>query len=522
MCGLIPNVTHTPYNPMDVKVPNIDIFDSQLNTSMLNNINNQSEIINSAARVARAINSAEAAYSTKPSKKTIDELILSKEKKYRNMIKLYDVGSLEPDTEWNYRKLKITFKKTKKQGKHFKSYALNDAYKHQNPWSKKMRLNGFSLIGPVNTELANIITREQAEIHTKKEEDSLLLQRSREKFITSNIGKKIDARINLLLNIAMQLSKEIPISRSFLNEKWVIYDKFSKSLAFSFNMLNMINSIRINRLLDTFNVQRLMKFDDEAINRMNYYKEIRNFGLYKNNREMTDEERELDEFNYTLKFPEVFKASISDVKYKKTIIFSTCIQVINFILKFKEAIKPTTIPEIIQTPILLDFKQAYEYALKSLKDLKSINAYRFDNSQLYEVENHFAKCIYKCLKGEKRIINYLVDLKNNIDSDLALVESRRPRSSNVEIMLSAHNKKNIKTLELISIYTILLTFEKALGDSEFESLHALINSIPNIPQMDTYPSIKYSTYRNKEAETRDIIDEIIENYQYELETFKIY
>ncbi|OAG30903.1 hypothetical protein NEIG_00387 [Nematocida sp. ERTm5] len=522
MCGLIPNNTHTVYNPMDVQVPNIDIFGNSLNTSMLNNIDNQSKIINSAARVARAINSAEAAYSTKTSKKTIDELILSKEKRYRNITKLHDVDSLENDIEKSYKRLKLIFKKTKGHGKHFKSYALNGAYKHQNPWTKKIRLNGFSLIGPINTELASIITSEQAKIHAEKEEYKLPLQKSRDKFINSNIGQKIGTRINILKYINQVLDKEIPISRSFLNEKWVIYDNFSKNLAISFNMLNMINSIRINKILDTFNVQRLMKFDDEAINRMNYYKEVRNFGLDKTGRKLTAEERALDEFNYTLKFPDVFKASISNVKYKKTIISFMCIQILNFILEFKEAPKLTTIPEKIQTSTLHDFKQAYVYALDSLDSLKYVSAYSFDNDKLYEIENHFAKCIMRYLKGEKKIINYLVDLKKNIDSDLSLVESRRPRSSNVEIMLSTRNKENIKTLDLISIYNFFLTFERNLCDSELASLHDLVNSIPNIPQRNMYPSIRYSTYLSKETENRDIIDEIIEKYQEKLKIFKIY
>ncbi|KAI5129902.1 hypothetical protein NEPAR08_1894 [Nematocida parisii] len=522
MSGLIPNAMQVPYNPMGMQVPNIDIFGSPLNISMLNNPNNQSEIINPAVRVARAINSAEAAYSTEASKKTIDEVILSKEKKYRNMIKLYDVNSLENGTKKSYRKLKLAFKKTKKQGKYFKLYALNSGYKHQNPWFKKMRLNGFSLIAPIDIELANIITCEQAEIHTKKEQDSLPPQKSRDEFINSDIGQTIIARDCALLYIVKQLNEEVPISRSFLNEESVIYDEFSNNLAISFNILNMINSMRINKLLNTFNVQRLMKFDDRAVNRMNYYKEVRNFELDKSDREMTDEERALDEFNYTLKFSKIFKPSILDVKYKKTIISSTCIQILNFILKFKEAINLTTIPQKIQNPILLDFKRAYAYTLKTLKCLKYVDAYSFGNGQLYKVENYFAMCIHRCLKGEEKIINYLVDLKKDIDSDLALVASKIPKTSNVKIMLSTHKKENIKTLDLISIYTFFLTFEKDLCDSELASLHDLVNSIPNIPQRNAYPSIRHSTYRNKETETHNIIDEIIEKHEEEFKTFEIY
>ncbi|KAI5184850.1 hypothetical protein NEIRO03_1855 [Nematocida sp. AWRm78] len=521
MCGLIPNVTHTPYNPMDVQVPNIDIPGNPLNISMLNNIDNQSKIINSAARVARAINSAEADYAAEFPQETTDKIILSNEKKYRNMFKLYEHDDPDINTQMEYKRLKNILKTAMHDENPSKVRILNNIYEIPTPRSNKIRLNGFTLIGPISKELANIITTEQAKVHTE-EENTIPVKGNHYNFIISHITQKIGHEDSELSHINRQISEAMHVSSHLSGERTVDYKLFSKNLAISFNVLNMINSIRVNRILSTFNVQRLMKFDDDAVNQMEYYREVRDIELDRSGRKMTDEERALDEFNYTLKFPDVFKASISNVKYKKTIISFMCIQILNFILEFKEAPKLTTIPEKIQTSTLHDFKQAYVYALDSLDSLKYVSAYSFDNDKLYEIENHFAKCIKRYLKGEKKIINYLVDLKKNIDSDLALVESRRPRSSNVEIMLSTRNKENIKTLDLISIYTILLTFERNLCNRELASLHDLVNSIPNIPQRNMYPSIRYSTYLSKETENRDIIDEIIEKYQEKLKIFKIY
>ncbi|OAG30683.1 hypothetical protein NEIG_00195 [Nematocida sp. ERTm5] len=512
MCGLIPNATHMPYNPMDVQVPNIDIFDSQLNTSMLNNINNQSEIINSAARVTHAINSAEAAYATESPQEIIDEFILSNEKKYRNMFKVYKHDDPDVNMQEDYRKLNILLKSSMQEENPSKEEILSNIYT-QTRYSNRIRSYGFSVIGPMDIELAKLITTEQAEVHTDEEHKNISPESGRYKFITSDIGRTIDLFDYKLSAINRQLDQATNTLKYPFEEKAAEYKWFSKNLAISFNMFNMINSIRVNRILSAFKIQRLMKFSNEAVDQMNYHKEVRNFGLYKNNKEMTDKERALNEFNYTLKLPDIFKTSVLNVKYKKTIISSMCMQILNFISEFKEAIKTTPIPEKIKTPILLDFHQAYVYGLKSIDGLKYVDAYSFNNDELLKVEDSFTRFINKYLEGESKLSNYIERLKEKIDARLYMSVSKEENSDPTEITLSTENQDDRETLHLISILRWFLSIEKDICYKEIENLDNIIIAISDRPQKDAYPSMRYFTYLNKVTENNDIIDQIIEKYQ---------
>ncbi|KAI5129771.1 hypothetical protein NEPAR03_1806 [Nematocida parisii] len=520
ICSLIPNGMYTPYNPIDTQVPNIDILSNPLNTSMLNNTDNQSETTDSAVRVAHVINSAEAAYSTEKPRETVEEFILHNENMYGNMFKLNKHDESYTNMKADYMKLKKLFKTARRKKKQSKEKILNNIYTKTRHFNR-IRLNGFTMIGPIATELASVIATEQAKVHTEKE-DMIPAKGSRSNFIISRITQKIDCEDAELKHINRQLSEAIHTSSRLFRERTVDYKWFSKNLAISFNILNMINSIRVNRILSTFNVQRLMKFDEEAVNQMEYYKEIRDIELNRNSREMTKEERALDEFNYTLKFPETFKASILNVKFKKTIISSTCVQIINFVLEFKEAIKAVNITKKIKNDILLEFRYSYVYALRALYDLKDIDAYSFDNTKLYSVEESFANCIDRYLKAKSIISNYLVDLKEDIDSDLSRIALEKPQIAPLEIMLSTKNQDDKKTLDQISIFRHFLSFEKNLHYREHIGMRSVIDTINSIIQEDTGSSMKYSTYLNNVKVNNDLIDKIIKKYESILMKFNVY
>ncbi|EIJ88552.1 hypothetical protein NEQG_01242, partial [Nematocida parisii ERTm3] len=55
--------------------------------------------------------------------------------------------------------------------------------------------------------------------------------------------------------------------------------------------------------------------------------------------------------------------------------------------------------------------------------------------------------------------------------------------------------------------------EKIRSSGKFKSFHDILSSIPDSPQKNAYPSIRYFTCLNKVTANNDVIDKIIERHR---------
>ncbi|KAI5126282.1 hypothetical protein NEPAR06_0577 [Nematocida parisii] len=441
-----------------------------------------------------------------------EETISEKQVEYKKLFKLYVYAPPSKKIEKDYVKLKKILENTKKASINPRLDIKNNTYLKKSHDST-VKPYGYIIIGPLDLSSKNMILTELKDIENEV---------SHVRFpYTDSSNKRIS-----LLRILYNESRELTFFKAQLIHalksidlafcKSVEYTSYMSTLTFGFNMLNIINSIRVNRLLDVLHMQKTLRFENHAVGQIEYYKEINGIILNKDNESLWAEEMAQNEFKYILKHQGVFMPSISDVKYKKIIIHSTCLQILNLIPVCREQIKMFNIGSKKQKKMLKSFRIAYKYAIKTLKRIKSIDSYSFDPYQIAKIEDVFSLCIINYLDAEVLVSSSISSLKNKIESALYEHAPLKNNTSPSTFRLNATIPTDKKKINLLKNLVSLLDSEKELCALKKISVHKIINGIQ--PVKKGYLSISYSTYVDKVLKNNKAINKKLREYRLELKS----
>ncbi|EIJ88902.1 hypothetical protein NEPAR05_0619 [Nematocida parisii] len=345
-------------------------------------------------------------------------LLLMHEEDYRSLFKPENYVSSSQNVMTGYNKIEKIFHDAKEMS-NFHNLDIDvishEIYYDEEYNVKRFRAFGFIIIAPIDIRLTNMILTEQTGFI--KNQSNPVLEYTDGSFNNKHMAIKLKQELSDLSHVSKQLKTAIDkISRVF--DESIECSDYSNDLKHGFNLLKMINSIRVNRIFDSFYMQSLMRFSNYSIMSMDYYKRTRNAYLNKTNKEMTGSERALDEFQISLKYPASFHMSVEDVKYKKTIIYSACTQILNFILQCSDQIEFLNLETNDKDHISSNLFHAYKHALKTLDNLKYIGSYEFNNEPLIEVERSFSTCVKGYLDAEKLLSSSIENLQSVIKTEL--------------------------------------------------------------------------------------------------------
>ncbi|OAG30233.1 hypothetical protein NEIG_01253 [Nematocida sp. ERTm5] len=190
-----------------------------------------------------------------------EETISEKQVEYKKLFKLYAYTPPSKKIEKDYVELKKILENTKKASINPRLDIKNNTYL-KNPYDSAVKPYGFIIIGPLDLSSKNMILTELKDI--KNEVSHVRFP------YTDSSNKRIS-----LLRILYNESKELTFFKAQLIQtlksidlafcKSVEYKSYMNTLTFGFNMLNTINSIRVNRLLDVLHMQKTLIFENHAV-----------------------------------------------------------------------------------------------------------------------------------------------------------------------------------------------------------------------------------------------------------------
>ncbi|KAI5143689.1 hypothetical protein NEPAR05_0616 [Nematocida parisii] len=437
---------------------------------------------------------------------------------YRKLFKPYDYTQSIPELQTTYKKLEEILETVKVISSFSKIDETGGVYISMPPYIRKIRSYAFAIIGTVSLNSKHIILNEMGRVQGERSDSNFpynALGVTRE-----DIKKIIINEIKDSVLIEQQLNNVIKVLKKALCEP-VEYKEYIDSLAYGFNLLNIVNFVRVNRILDVLYIQKMLQFEKNAVNQMDGYKKARRIKLNMLNKKMSKKRRAQDIFKHTLTSPETFLSSVSDVKFKKTIIYSACTQILNLIPSFLKEINLLDIKpekkEVLQT----NFRMTYEYGIKALNQLKVVDSYNFDNNQLTQIEVEFSMCVQEYLNAAELISEYINDLQKNIET--LLFNSVKPRKRTPDIannlskmlQLDKYQHIDVKKIFLIKSIISLLSIERDLCYKKKNSLYTISYSIGS--DNSEYPPISYNMYTKKASKNNKMINKVIKRYEKKLD-----
>ncbi|EIJ93543.1 hypothetical protein NEPAR06_0578 [Nematocida parisii] len=443
-----------------------------------------------------------------------EEPIYMNETRHRNLFKLYNYTSPSLEMETDYSKLKDMVENAKTISNLTEIDMRDDVYRDSCYRTKKIRSYGFRVIGPVCLNFKDIMLTELRKIdgeQTNQEQKYNALSINR-----NDISEKLYHESEKSTFIKEQLSSAIEsIERIFSAP--IEYKEYMNIIINGLNLLNVVNSIRVNGLLDVLHIQKLLQFENEAINMMDYYKEAREILLNKLNQDISERDLAQDIFDCALRYPKVFLPSILDVKYKKIIIYSTCIQIINII--------PTCIKQIealnIESPkvkkqLSRDFFYTYTHAIDTLEYLKAINSYGFNNDELIKIEIQFSRCVKKYLNSARILSNSLNNLKKEIESALSVGVVLERNTPSKMLILNVDYPADKKKIDMINNLIYLLNSEEKICTEQESSIIKLLEKFQTIKLEKNNPPISYIAYAGEVLKNNNLLDNRIKYFRSKL------
>ncbi|KAI5166389.1 hypothetical protein NEIRO03_1035 [Nematocida sp. AWRm78] len=443
-----------------------------------------------------------------------EEPIYMNQTKYRNLFKLYNYTSPSLEMEADYSKLKDIMKNAKTLSNLTEIDMRNDVYRDSCYRTKKIRSYGFRVIGPVCLNFKDIMLTELRNIdgeQTNQEHKYNALSINR-----NDISEKLYHESEKSTFIKEQLSSAIESIESIFSAP-IEYKEYMNIITNGFNLLNMINAIRVNGLLDVLNIQKLLQFENEAINQMDYYKEAREILLTKLNQDMSERDLSQNTFDCTLRYPEVFLPSILDVKYKKIIIYSTCIQIINIIPACIKQIDALNIAnQKVKKQLSRDFFYTYSHAIDTLVYLKAINSYGFDNDEIIKLEIQFSKCVKKYLNSARTLSNSFINLKKEIESALSAGVAPDRNTPPKMLLLNVDYPADKKKIDMINNLIYLLNSEERICTEKESSIIKLLEKVQTIKLEKNNPPISYIAYAGEVLKNNNLLDNRIKYFRSKL------
>ncbi|OAG30231.1 hypothetical protein NEIG_01251 [Nematocida sp. ERTm5] len=437
---------------------------------------------------------------------------------YRKLFELHDYTQSTPELQKIYKKLEKILETVKVISNFSKINETGDVYIDTPPHTRKIRSYGFAIIGTVSLNSKHVILNEMSRIKGERTDSNFPYNKI--SVTRGDISKIIINEIEDSILIEQQLNNVIKVLESVLCGP-VEYKEYVSSLAYGFNLLNIVNFIRVNRILDILYIQKILQFERHAFNKMEGYKKARRIKLNKSNKKMSKKERIQDIFKHTLTSPRKFLSSVSDVKSKKAIIYSACTQILNLIPSFLKEINFLDIKPEKKEALRTNFRMTYECAMKALKQVKVVNSYNFDTSQLTQIEVEFSMCVQNYLNAAELISGYINDLKKDIEK--LLFNSVKPQKRTPDIannlskmlQLDKYRHADDKKIFLIKNIISLLSIESDLCYKKKNSLYNISYSI--IPDDSKYPPTNYDMYTKKVSENNKMINQVIKKYEEKLD-----
>ncbi|OAG30235.1 hypothetical protein NEIG_01255 [Nematocida sp. ERTm5] len=565
MCIYIPYNINKAYSPLGMKLckhpshrhhifapPNPDMSYNPENNNPDPDIDVRNAVDSIERNVRSTVDSTTIAVTENPPLPPA-RLLLMHENEYRSLFKPENYVSSSESVMTGYNKIEKIYNDAKEMSKFhdLDTDVINhEIYRDENYTIKRYRAFGLIVIAPIDIRFTDMILTEQTKFI--KNQTNSVFEHTNGSFNNERIAKKLRQEYSDVWHVSKQLKTAIDsISRVF--DESIDYKDYCNDLKHGFNLLKMINSIRVNRLFDSFFIQSLMRFSSYSIMTMNSYRRSRDARLSEIGKEMTDSEKAWREFRISIKYPAVFRMTVEDVKYKKTIVYSACTQILNFILQCSDQIEFLNLETNDKDQIEKDFLHAYKHALKTLDNLKYVDAYAFNNEQLIEVERSFSSCVKRYLDAEKLLASSIENLQSEIKTELFMYKLTDQDYASVEDIKMIENDESgesgetdyesiieeseelsglfkldeesltdKKKIDLVNNVISLLKSEYNMSYKKRNSVGTILNGIAGSTWKFTPPApITYSTYIKKVSENNKMIDEVIAEYEEKLGSINI-